>query len=78
MNEPALTRAFDQLEAQSMSFSSCGIEVKGLFAQAFCVGEVAFVPKVGSRAPRVEVRRWTFDLRRVDGDTWVIDRVATR
>jgi hypothetical protein len=77
VNETALARAFDQMDAQSMSYNSCGIEVKGLFAQAFCVGEVAFVPKVGSRTPRVEVRRWTFDLRRVN-DAWQIERVTTR
>lgn len=77
VNERALARAFEQLDAQTMSFSSCGIEVKGQVAQAFCVGEVAFVTKVGSRTPRVEVRRWTFDLRRV-GEAWQIERVATR
>ena len=77
VNEAALTRAFSQLAAQSVSFSSCGVEIKGQFAQAYCVGEVAFVTKVGSRTPRVEVRNWTFDLRRV-GETWHIDRVQTR
>lgn len=77
VNEPALARAFAQLDAQSVSFTSCGIEVTGATAQAHCVGEVAFVTKVGSRTPRVEVRRWTFDLRRVK-DGWLIDRVAVR
>ena len=76
-NSRALSRAFDQIASQSVDFYSCGIEINGATAEANCTGAVTFVPKVGSKSPQTESRRWTFFLRRVN-DKWVLDRVVAR
>jgi hypothetical protein len=70
----ALERAFGGLRSQTLDFDRCDITaIAGDRAQATCVGRLAFVPRVGSQAPRVEARRWTFALQR-EGDAWRIQR----
>jgi len=73
----ALSKAFGQLETQTVEFDACQIDINGELAEAACSGRTSFVPKVGARAPRVDSRRWTFQLARVRGG-WVIDRVESR
>ena len=73
----ALARAFAQLEKQTVEFDACQIDINGEAAEASCSGRTSFVPKVGSKSPRVDSRRWTFQLARVR-DGWVIDRVDSR
>ena len=46
-------------------------------ATASCRGRVSLVRKVGSRAPRVEPRQWTFALNRIN-DSWLIQSVISR
>jgi hypothetical protein len=72
-----LTRAFDQLTAQTITFNRCDVNASGETADAVCVGRATWVPKVGDRSPKSEQRTWRFALGR-DGDEWVIDRVQVQ
>ena len=76
VNETALARAFDNLASQTLTFDSCDVQVRGDVANATCRGTTRYVPKVGSREPRIEPRKWTFALRRSAGD-WKIDSART-
>jgi hypothetical protein len=69
----ALARAFDGLQAQSVTFQSCDIQVAGDGrGSATCRGTTEYVPKVGGGAPRSEPRTWRFALRKV-GPDWKIE-----
>ena len=68
----ALQRAFDGLASQRLTFDSCQVQVRGTVGSAVCHGTARYVPKVGSREPRVEPRTWTFALRKA-GEEWQID-----
>ena len=72
VDEAALARAFDGLASQSLTFQDCAVEIEGLAATATCRGTTQYVPKVGSRVPRVEPRRWNFSLRK-RGAGWQIE-----
>lgn len=76
-NEKTLTRAFERLEDQDVSFTSCRIEILAVLAEAACSGTSRYVPKVGSRAPKAEARQWTFSLQKGTGE-WLIERVDAR
>ncbi len=77
VDERMLERAFNQMTTQRFTFDSCSIDVTGVRATASCRGRAQFVPKVGSRTPRVETRQWTFTLRRAERD-WAIESVDSR
>jgi len=77
VDERMLERAFNQMTTQRFTFDSCSIDVTGASATASCRGRAQFVPKVGSRTPRVETRQWTFTLRRAERD-WAIESVDSR
>lgn len=72
VNQDALARAFDGLESQSLTFDACNVTVQGDAAAATCRGSARYVPKVGSREPRVESRTWNFTLRK-DRTAWTIE-----
>jgi len=72
VNQPALARAFDGLQSQSLVFDACDVDVRGGSATVTCHGSSSYVPKVGSREPRVEPRIWNFTLRKDAGD-WKIE-----
>jgi tetratricopeptide (TPR) repeat protein len=72
VNQAALARAFDGLESQALVFDVCNLSVSGDAAAATCRGSARYVPKVGSREPRVESRVWSFTLRK-NGSDWKID-----
>jgi tetratricopeptide (TPR) repeat protein len=72
VNRSALARAFDGLESQRLTFESCELQLLTNTATATCRGTARYVPKIGSREPRVEPRVWTFSLRRA-GTDWKID-----
>ena len=72
VNEAALARAFDSLASQTITFDACRTQLNGDGAVATCHGSARYVPKVGSREPRVEPRTWTFIMRRAGGE-WKID-----
>jgi len=77
VNRRALERAFESLYEQNVSFQSCRIDVTTIKAAAVCGGAVRYVPRVGSRTPRVEQREWTFRLERQRNE-WLIEGVDTR
>lgn len=72
VNEAALARAFDSLASQTLTFDACRTQLSGDAAVATCAGTARYVPKIGSRDPRVEPRTWTFILRR-SAQGWMID-----
>ena len=73
----ALARAFDSLTSQQLAFETCQFEIAGEAATAQCRGSATYTPKVGSRAPKLEPRQWTFHLRKVD-EGWKIQSAQTR
>jgi hypothetical protein len=73
----ALTKAFEQLEEQRFDLEDCDITVAGARAEANCSGDARYVRKVGSKAMRVEPRRWHFKLRQAN-EEWIIDAVSSR
>ena len=78
VNERSLSRAFDRLEEQDVSFDRCNIEVTNNDrAEATCNGTARYVPRVGSRTPRVDQREWRFNLVKVK-DQWLIGAVDAR
>jgi hypothetical protein len=72
VNQAALTRAFAGLESQDLTFDNCAVDFEGDAASAVCRGSARYVPKVGSREPRVESRVWNFTLRWA-GEDWRIE-----
>jgi hypothetical protein len=77
INARVLTRAFSQLESQTVTFDSCAFDIDRDQASATCSGRARFTTKVGARTPHVESRRWTFRLARMS-DRWVILSVESR
>jgi hypothetical protein len=73
----ALAKAFEQLEEQRFDLDDCDITVAGAQAEANCSGDARYVRKVGSKAMRVEPRRWHFKLRQAN-EEWIIDAVSSR
>jgi hypothetical protein len=72
VNESALSRAFDGLESQRLTFENCDIQPNSDSAVAVCRGTAQYVAKVGSREPRSEPRTWRFTLAR-RGAEWKIE-----
>jgi hypothetical protein len=58
----ALERAFGQLEQQLVRFSSCSVAIEGTGATARCLGTTSYVPRVGSRTERTDIRQWQIEL----------------
>lgn len=77
VDSKTLGRAFDRLDSQWFEFEPCEIRITGNRAVATCRGTATFVPKVGSRKPKTESRRWTFQLSRA-ADHWRIDSVVSQ
>ena len=76
VNEPALQRAFEGLESQTLTFNTCDVQLRGGSATATCRGTAEYVPKVGSREPHVEPRVWNFTLQKT-GEAWQIQTART-
>ena len=72
VNQAALARAFEGLESQSLTFDACEVRVRGESATATCQGSARYVPKIGSREPRIEPRVWNFSLHKSGAD-WTIE-----
>jgi hypothetical protein len=77
VNEPALQRAFQALESQTLNFDACDVQLRGSTATASCRGTTQYVPKFGSREPRVEPRVWSFTLQKT-GEAWQIASARTQ
>lgn len=72
VNEAALARAFEGLESQTLTFNRCDVQLRGTTASVACTGTTRYIPKIGSRAPRVEPLAWNFTLRK-RADDWEIE-----
>ena len=72
VNEAALSRAFDGLASQTLVFNGCTVTLHGEAAAAVCRGSTRYVPKIGSREPRTELRTWNFTLRKAESG-WMIE-----
>jgi hypothetical protein len=77
VNEAALQRAFQALESQTLTFDGCDVQLRGASATATCRGTTQYVPKFGSREPRVEPRVWNFTLQKT-GEAWQIASARTQ
>lgn len=73
----ALERAFARLQNQDLEFHQCDVDVQPSGAMAECSGELHYVRRVGSVAPRAEPHTWTIQLERF-GEGWRIARVTGR
>jgi hypothetical protein len=79
VNRGALSRAFDSLASQRISFGECRIDVAESSATAQCAGTATWAPKVGDGGTQSEARAWTFELARgADGWRIVSARVQNR
>ncbi len=67
----ALARAFDGLKSQELRFDHCDVTVDGARAQAACIGEAVYMPKVDNAASSSDPRAWTFELTRTR-ERWTI------
>jgi len=76
VNDQALQRAFQALESQTLTFDACDVQLRGSSATATCRGTTQYVPKFGSREPRIEPRIWNFRLQK-SGETWQIASART-
>jgi hypothetical protein len=72
VNEAALARAFGGLESQALTFKTCDVQLRGATAQVACTGTTRYVPKIGSREPRVDPLAWNFTMRK-RADDWQIE-----
>jgi len=77
VDERALTKAFADLSAQSVSFDDCDISVIGVAARASCRGPASYVRKYGNQEPHKERHTVRFELKR-EGDVWKIQKAETR
>jgi len=73
LDDRALQRAFQRLNAQNVQFASCGVSITGPAANARCLGNATYRPKVGSRVMRVTGREWTFNLARSEGGWQIVN-----
>ncbi|MGH9372703.1 MAG: hypothetical protein ACRD15_14345 [Vicinamibacterales bacterium] len=73
LDDRALQRAFEQLDAQQLRFPSCGVSITGQGANARCKGDATYRPKVGTRVLRLTERVWTFNLSRSDDGWQIVD-----
>ena len=70
----ALARSFEQLRREDLTLRSCEVTTTGTTGVATCDGTTEYVPKVGSKSPRMERHRWRISLHRT-ADQWLVTRV---
>ena len=73
----ALTKAFEQLQEERLTFESCDVTMSGNTAAAVCSGTTRYVPRVGNKSVRVERQQWHLSLREA-ANAWVVDSVDIR
>lgn len=69
-NDRRLRQSFNDVQAQQFRIASCDVSFTTPGANARCVGNSTFHPKVGSVIRRTD-REWVFSLAR-DGGAWQI------
>lgn len=79
VNRDALTRAFDGLASQHVALGDCRVRISNASARANCSGSTTWVPKIGSGSPRMDPRRWDFELTKTTGEWQIVSaRVQNR
>jgi hypothetical protein len=73
VDDRRLRQSFEDVETQRFQLASCGVSFSssGHDANALCLGNSTFRPKVGSRVLRYTDQVWEFNLAR-DGSGWQI------
>ncbi len=71
LDDRKLQRAFQGIDGQQLRIASCGVSVTERDANARCLAETTYRPKVGSRVLRMTGQEWKFSLAR-DNDRWQI------
>jgi len=77
VDERALARAFEGLEAQTVTFDRCDLTVSDMRAVASCRGTATYTTRIGRRSSHTENRLWTFRLEK-SAEQWLIDAVEIR
>jgi hypothetical protein len=77
VDERALSKAFANLESQSLTFDDCRTSVNAASAVASCRGTVTYIGRLGSRNSQTQNREWTFRLQK-EGDAWAVQNVQVR
>ena len=73
----ALRKQFAGVRDQNVEFEACRISSVETGARASCAGVIESGFRAGDRRPRVERRRWQFELRKF-GEGWRITEVQTQ
>ncbi len=77
VDERALARSFRQLVSQDVTFADCLASLTTpTDATVTCRGSIRYVPKIGPRTDRLDLRRWHFVFTRVTD--WRIVTVDSR
>ena len=73
VDDRRLRQSFEDVETQRFQFGKCGVSFSssGDGANAWCIGNSTFRPKVGSRVIKYSDQAWQFTLAR-DGGGWQI------
>ena len=73
VNDRELRQSFEDVETQRFQFGKCGVSFSpsGDDANAWCIGNSTFKPRVGSRVIKYSDQAWQFTLAR-DGGGWQI------
>lgn len=75
VNTAELSRAFEIVRSQDLTFEQCDITVAAPRATAHCTGAVRYVPREGGPTPRLRRLNWVIEVvERNDG--WAIERVT--
>jgi hypothetical protein len=77
VDERALSRAFDGLDSQRVTFDACDVAVTDGRAVASCRGSASYVTRVGNRSVYMPGRQWGFEMQK-SAERWVIASVQTR
>jgi hypothetical protein len=77
VDQAALRKAFNALDAQQVIFDHCDVQISGAAGRATCVGSAMWRPKIGGGNPHEQNRTWTFVLKDAGG-SWQIVKSEAR
>ena len=72
-----LTRAFNSVKAQNLTFGNCRVAIEGDRATIECPGEIRYVRQVGGGALQTRRATWTITVVRA-ADRWQVGDVVVR
>ena len=79
VDERRLARAFGEIQMQEITFADCETNATSATTRAdvTCRGSIRYVPRIGARTERVELRRWRFVVAE-SGSGWQLESVDSR